>query len=49
MMKRARGGSSGITSVVGVTGNPGQGNYARRRAGMIGFSKSLARRWARAG
>ena len=32
----------GITSVVGVTGNPGQANYAASKAGMIGFSKSLA-------
>ena len=32
----------GVTSVVGVTGNPGQSNYAASKAGMIGFSKSLA-------
>ena len=32
-----------ITSVVGVTGNPGQTNYAAAKAGIIGFSKSLAR------
>ena len=32
----------GITSIVGVTGNPGQANYAASKAGMIGFSKSLA-------
>ena len=32
----------GITSVVGVTGNPGQANYAASKAGMIGMSKSLA-------
>jgi 3-oxoacyl-[acyl-carrier protein] reductase len=32
----------GITSVVGVTGNPGQANYAASKAGMIGFSKALA-------
>ncbi|MGZ9116984.1 MAG: SDR family oxidoreductase, partial [Methylocystis sp.] len=31
-----------ITSVIGVTGNPGQGNYAAAKAGMIGMSKSLA-------
>ena len=31
----------GITSVVGVTGNPGQGNYAASKAGMIGMTKSL--------
>src|SRR5690606_183385 len=32
----------GITSVVGVVGNPGQGNYAASKAGLIGMSKSLA-------
>ncbi len=32
----------GITSIVGVTGNPGQGNYAASKAGMIGMTKSLA-------
>ncbi|HEY0052087.1 MAG TPA: 3-oxoacyl-[acyl-carrier-protein] reductase [Caulobacteraceae bacterium] len=42
MMKRRSGRIVGITSVVGVTGNPGQTNYAASKAGMIGFSKSLA-------
>ena len=42
MMKRRSGRIIGITSVVGVTGNPGQTNYAASKAGMIGFSKSLA-------
>ena len=42
MMKRRFGRIVGITSVVGVTGNPGQGNYAASKAGMIGMSKSLA-------
>jgi 3-oxoacyl-[acyl-carrier protein] reductase len=42
MMKRRWGRIIGITSVVGVTGNPGQTNYAASKAGMIGFSKSLA-------
>jgi len=42
MMKRRFGRIIGITSVVGVTGNPGQTNYAASKAGMIGFSKSLA-------
>ena len=42
MMKRRTGRIIGITSVVGVTGNPGQTNYAASKAGMIGFSKSLA-------
>jgi len=42
MMKRRFGRVISITSVVGVTGNPGQGNYAASKAGMIGMSKSLA-------
>jgi len=42
MMRRRAGRIIGITSVVGVTGNPGQSNYAASKAGMIGFSKSLA-------
>jgi 3-oxoacyl-[acyl-carrier protein] reductase len=42
MMKRRFGRIIGITSVVGHTGNPGQGNYAASKAGMIGMSKSLA-------
>lgn len=42
MMKRRWGRIIGITSVVGVTGNGGQANYAASKAGMIGFSKSLA-------
>jgi len=42
MMKRRYGRIIGITSVVGVTGNPGQANYAASKAGMIGFSKALA-------
>ncbi len=42
MMKRRHGRIIGITSVVGVTGNGGQTNYAASKAGMIGFSKSLA-------
>ncbi|WP_310619921.1 3-oxoacyl-[acyl-carrier-protein] reductase [Flexibacterium corallicola] len=43
MMKRRSGRIIGITSVVGVTGNPGQVNYSAAKAGMIGMSKSLAR------
>jgi 3-oxoacyl-[acyl-carrier protein] reductase len=42
MMKRRWGRIIGVTSVVGVTGNPGQSNYAASKAGMIGFSKALA-------
>lgn len=42
MMKRRVGRIIGVTSVVGVTGNPGQTNYSASKAGMIGFSKSLA-------
>lgn len=42
MMKRRHGRIIGITSVVGVTGNPGQANYSASKAGMIGFTKSLA-------
>jgi 3-oxoacyl-[acyl-carrier protein] reductase len=42
MMKRRHGRIIGITSIVGVTGNPGQTNYAAAKAGMIGMSKSLA-------
>jgi 3-oxoacyl-[acyl-carrier protein] reductase len=42
MMKRRTGRIIGITSIVGVTGNPGQANYAASKAGMIGFSKALA-------
>ncbi|MDP3116492.1 MAG: 3-oxoacyl-[acyl-carrier-protein] reductase [Phenylobacterium sp.] len=42
MMKRRYGRIIGITSVVGVMGNPGQTNYAASKAGMIGFSKALA-------
>jgi len=42
MMKRRWGRIIGITSIVGVTGNAGQGNYAAAKAGMIGMSKALA-------
>jgi 3-oxoacyl-[acyl-carrier protein] reductase len=42
MMKKRWGRIVQITSVVGVTGNPGQGNYAAAKAGLIGMSKSLA-------
>ena len=42
MMKAKYGRIIGITSVVGVTGNPGQTNYAASKAGMIGITKSLS-------
>jgi 3-oxoacyl-[acyl-carrier protein] reductase len=42
MMRRRYGRIVNITSIVGVTGNPGQGNYAASKAGLIGMSKSLA-------
>jgi 3-oxoacyl-[acyl-carrier protein] reductase len=43
MMKARRGRIINIASVIGLTGNPGQANYAAAKAGIIGFSKSLAR------
>jgi 3-oxoacyl-[acyl-carrier protein] reductase len=43
MMKARSGRIVSITSVVGLTGNPGQANYAAAKAGIIGFTKSLAR------
>ncbi len=47
MMRRRFGRVIGITSVVGVTGNPGQGNYAASKAGMIGMIKSVAAEYAK--
>jgi 3-oxoacyl-[acyl-carrier protein] reductase len=49
MMRRRQGRIIGITSVVGVTGNPGQGNYVAAKAGMIGMMKSLAQEYAKRG
>ena len=49
MMKRRWGRLIGITSVVGTTGNPGQGNYAASKAGMVGMVKSLAQEVASRG
>ena len=43
MMKARKGRIINIASVVGITGNPGQANYAAAKAGIIAFSKSLAR------
>ena len=42
MIRRRWGRIVGITSIVGVTGNPGQANYAASKAGMIGMSKAVA-------
>lgn len=42
MMRRKSGRIINITSIVGVTGNPGQANYCASKAGLIGFTKSLA-------
>src|SRR5438874_2035152 len=49
MMKERRGRIVNLTSVVGVTGNPGQANYAAAKAGLLGFTKSLARELASRG
>jgi 3-oxoacyl-[acyl-carrier protein] reductase len=49
MLKRRWGRIIGITSIVGVTGNAGQANYAAAKAGMIGMSKSLAQEVASRG
>jgi 3-oxoacyl-[acyl-carrier protein] reductase len=43
MMKQRAGSIINMSSIVGVTGNPGQANYAASKAGIIGFTKSLAR------
>jgi 3-oxoacyl-[acyl-carrier protein] reductase len=49
MMRRRFGRVIGITSVVGVTGNPGQANYTAAKAGMIGMFKSIGKEYARRG
>ena len=46
MMKRRSGRIINITSVVGITGNKGQANYAASKAGLIGLTKSVAREYA---
>ena len=46
MMKERRGRIVNLTSVVGLTGNAGQANYAAAKAGLIGFTKSLAKELA---
>ena len=49
MMKRRWGRIINITSIVGVTGNPGQANYAASKAGLVGMSKSMAQEVASRG
>jgi 3-oxoacyl-[acyl-carrier protein] reductase len=49
MMRRRFGRIIGVTSIVGVTGNAGQSNYAAAKAGMIGMSKALAQEVASRG
>ena len=49
MMRQRFGRIIGITSIVGVTGNPGQANYAASKAGLIGMSKALAQEVASRG
>jgi 3-oxoacyl-[acyl-carrier protein] reductase len=49
MMRRRFGRVIGITSVVGITGNPGQGNYTAAKAGMIGMIKTLGAEYAKRG
>jgi 3-oxoacyl-[acyl-carrier protein] reductase len=46
MMRKRFGRVIGISSVVGVTGNPGQGNYTASKAGMIGMMKTVAAEYA---
>ncbi|QEY30953.1 3-oxoacyl-[acyl-carrier-protein] reductase [Synechococcus sp. RSCCF101] len=49
MLKQKAGRIVSITSVVGLTGNPGQANYAAAKAGVIGFTRSAAREFASRG
>ncbi len=49
MMRRRHGRIIGVSSIVGLVGSPGQANYAAAKAGMIGWSKSLAREVAQRG
>ena len=49
MMRRRAGRIIGITSVVGITGNPGQANYTAAKAGLVGMIKSIAAEYAKRG
>jgi 3-oxoacyl-[acyl-carrier protein] reductase len=49
MMKQRHGRIINITSIVGITGNPGQVNYSAAKAGVLGFTKSLAQEVASRG
>ncbi|HEU4800310.1 MAG TPA: 3-oxoacyl-[acyl-carrier-protein] reductase [Gemmatimonadales bacterium] len=49
MMKRRNGRIINISSIVGLTGNKGQANYAASKAGLIGFTKAVAREYASRG
>jgi 3-oxoacyl-[acyl-carrier protein] reductase len=49
MMRRRFGRIIAITSVVGITGNPGQANYTATKAGMIGMFKSIGKEYAKRG
>jgi len=49
MMKRRFGRIINVTSIVGITGNKGQANYAASKAGLIGFTKSVAKEYAARG
>ena len=49
MMKERHGRIVNLTSIVGITGNPGQANYAAAKAGILGFTKSLAKEVASRG
>jgi 3-oxoacyl-[acyl-carrier protein] reductase len=49
MMRKRFGRIIAITSIVGVTGNPGQGNYTATKAGMIGMFKSIGKEYAKRG
>jgi 3-oxoacyl-[acyl-carrier protein] reductase len=49
MMRRRFGRIIGISSVVGITGNPGQVNYSAAKAGLVGMMKSVAQEYAKRG